>query len=57
MTLKRFGWWFIWGASTAAFLLIVLQGAGLSPMMNALIVLGGGAASGAVSVAWFPKGN
>jgi hypothetical protein len=57
MILKRFGWWFVWGASTAAFLLIVLEGAGLSPLVNALIVLGGGAASGSVSVMWFAKGT
>jgi hypothetical protein len=55
MTLKRFGWWFIWGASSAAFLLIVLEGAGLSPLVNGLIVLGGGAASGAASVIWFAR--
>jgi hypothetical protein len=49
--LKRFGWWFIWGASSAAFLLIVLRGAGLGPWLNVLVVFVAGLASGAVSVA------
>lgn len=50
MILKRFLWWFGWGVASAAFLLIVLKGAGLSLPWLLLILLVAGTASGTVAV-------
>jgi|GEM_PF-5116598 len=49
MRLRRFAWWFLWGASSGAFLLIVLKGAGLGVLDNLLMVSVAGLGSGAVA--------
>lgn len=55
MAVQRFGWWFVWGVASAALLLTVLKGAGLSSLYVMLIVLGTGLISGSVAVIWFNK--